>query len=289
MSTRTYQRWSPSQWAEYEILDSGDGARLERFGPVVLERPDPGAMWPRRLTVADWDRANAHFEPTGKSTGYWVKHGSAKDRWNMNYKSDRLNLTFQLEMTKFKHVGLFPEQAENWEYIAEHLKPGNRFLNLFAYTGGASIAARAAGADVTHVDAIRQVIDWTRVNMELSGLDGIRWVVEDALKFAEREQKRGNTYDGIVLDPPTWGLGPKGEKWRLEDQLTRLCEAVADIVSPNGFIIMNTYSGISPTALETLWSRLLPTASSEVGELCLEGKDGHLIPTGSLIRLKATS
>ena len=207
----------------------------------------------------------------------------------MNYKSDRLNLTFQLEMTKFKHVGLFPEQAENWEYIAEHLKPGNRFLNLFAYTGGASIAARAAGADVTHVDAIRQVIDWTRVNMELSGLDGIRWVVEDALKFAEREQKRGNTYDGIVLDPPTWGLGPKGEKWRLEDQLTRLCEAVADIVAPGGFIIMNTYSGISPTALETLWSRLLPTAASEVGELCLEGKDGHMIPTGSLIRLKATS
>jgi 23S rRNA (cytosine1962-C5)-methyltransferase len=286
MSTRTYQRWAPEHWGEYEIIDSGDGARLERFGELVLERPDPGAMWPRQLDVAAWDRANAHFEPTGKSKGYWVKHGGAPDRWKMRYQSKRLNLTFQLEMTKFKHVGIFPEQAENWEYIAENLGPKDRFLNLFAYTGGASIAARSTGAEVTHVDAIRQVVDWTRVNMELSGLDGIRWVVEDALKFAERERKRGNRYNGIVLDPPTWGLGPKGEKWRLEDQLINLCEAVAAIVEPGGFIIMNTYSGISPTALETLWSRLLPSASSEVGELCLTAKNGHSVPTGSLIRLK---
>jgi 23S rRNA (cytosine1962-C5)-methyltransferase len=286
MSTRTYQRWAPEHWGEYEIIDSGDGARLERFGELVLERPDPGAMWPRQLDVAAWDRANAHFEPTGKSKGYWVKHGGAPERWKMRYQSKRLNLTFQLEMTKFKHVGIFPEQAENWEYIAENLGPKDRFLNLFAYTGGASIAARSTGAEVTHVDAIRQVVDWTRVNMELSGLDGIRWVVEDALKFAERERKRGNRYNGIVLDPPTWGLGPKGEKWRLEDQLINLCEAVATIVEPGGFIIMNTYSGISPTALETLWSRLLPSASSEVGELCLTAKNGHSVPTGSLIRLK---
>ena len=207
----------------------------------------------------------------------------------MNYRSPRLQLSFHLEMTRFKHVGIFPEQAVNWEFIAEHLQPGDAFLNLFAYTGGASLAARAVGADVTHVDAIRQVVDWTRVNMELSGLDGIRWVVEDALKFAQREQRRGNKYKGIVLDPPTWGLGPKGQKWRIEDQLLSLCETVADLIEPGGFIIMNTYSGIAPSALETVWARILPSADTEAGELCLRGEDGHWIPTGSLIRITTRS
>jgi 23S rRNA (cytosine1962-C5)-methyltransferase len=145
------------------------------------------------------------------------------------------------------------------------------------------------GAEVTHVDAIRQVVDWTRVNMELSGLDGIRWVVEDALKFAQREQRRGNKYKGIVLDPPTWGLGPKGQKWRLEDQLLNLCQIVADLVEPGGFIIMNTYSGIAPSALETVWDRILPSADTEAGELCLRGEDGHWISTGSLIRITTRS
>ena len=156
---------------------------------------------------------------------------------------------------------------------------GDKFLNLFAYTGGASLAARQVGADVIHCDAIRQVVDWTRKNMERSGLDGIRWVVEDAMKFARREAKRGNTYQGIVLDPPTWGLGPKGEKWKLEDQLLELIDVVASLVAPGGrpkALVMNTYSGI-PTlafcalALETMWSLALPDAAIEAGELCLRG------------------
>jgi len=285
MSTRSYQRWAPEHWGEYTVIDSGDGARLERFGDLILDRPDPAAVWSRRLGTDAWDEAHARFEPTGRTKGNWVPLDSVPEGWNLNYRSPRLQLRFHLEMTRFKHVGIFPEQAANWEYIAEQLQPGDKFLNLFAYTGGASIAARSVGAEVTHVDAIRQVVDWTRINMELSGLDGIRWVVEDALKFAQREQRRGNTYKGIVLDPPTWGLGPKGQKWRLEDNLLNLCATVADLLEPGGFIVMNTYSGIAPSALETVWERILPSAQFEAGELCLRGEDGHWIPTGSLIRI----
>ena len=211
------------------------------------------------------------------------------DKWRLDYRSkdlDHLKLTFQLEMTRFKHVGVFPEQAANWEYIAGKINEGEKLLNLFAYTGGASLAAKSAGADVTHVDAIRQVIDWTRVNMELSGLDGIRWVVEDALKFLKREVKRGNKYNAVVLDPPTWGLGPKNEKWKLDHHLEEIVELVSQVVLPGGFVVMNTYSGIPPTSLETLWRRVLPKAQMVSGELCLKGKDGHLLSTGSLIRIE---
>lgn len=286
MSTRTYQRWAPKHWDEYSLLDSGHGARLEKFGKLTLDRPDPSVVWSRGRNNLEWRDADSRFEPTSRTKGNWSPAEIRPKGWQINYKSPKLRLRFHLEMTSFKHVGIFPEQAANWEYIVDNVKDGQKFLNLFAYTGGASLAARAAGADVTHVDAIRQVVDWTRKNMQLSGLDGIRWVVEDALKFAQREQKRGNKYHGIILDPPTWGLGPKGEKWKLEDQLIPLCQTVAQLVEPGGFIIMNTYSGISPSALETVWSRILPKAESECGELCLEAEDGHLISTGSLIRIK---
>jgi 23S rRNA (cytosine1962-C5)-methyltransferase len=259
---------------------------LEKFGKLTLDRPDPSVVWSRGRNNLEWRDADSRFEPTSRTKGNWSPADIRPKGWQINYKSPKLQLRFHLEMTSFKHVGIFPEQAANWEYIVDNVQEGQKFLNLFAYTGGASLAACAAGADVTHVDAIRQVVDWTRKNMQLSGLDGIRWVVEDALKFAQREQKRGNKYHGIILDPPTWGLGPKGEKWKLEDQLIPLCQTVSQLVEPGGFIIMNTYSGISPSALETVWSRILPTAESECGELCLEAEDGHLISTGSLIRIK---
>ena len=288
MTSRKSTRFISDTWEDYALVDSGDGAKLERFNQYVLDRPEPGAVWPKGLSISKWDTADASFEPTGKIKGYWQNIANVPEKWVLEYRSpnhESLRLKFQLEMTRFKHVGVFPEQAANWEYIAGKIKEGDRLLNLFAYTGGASLAAKSAGADVTHVDAIRQVIDWTRVNMELSGLDGIGWVVEDALKFLKREVKRGNKYKAVVLDPPTWGLGPKNEKWKLDHHLEEIVELVAEVVEHGGFVVMNTYSGIAPTSLETLWRRVLPKASMVSGELCLKGSDGHLLSTGSLIRI----
>jgi len=278
-------RFLPTEWRDYALLDSGHGKRLERFGDLTLVRPDPFALWKPSGDPRAWAQADATFEPTGRTQGKWRSAPGTPTRWPLRYRSAALDLTFGLEMTKFKHVGLFPEQADNWEFLAANLNPGDKFLNLFAYTGGASLAARQVGADVIHCDAIRQVVNWTRTNMERSGIDGIRWVVEDAMKFARREAKRGNTYQGIVLDPPTWGLGPKGEKWKLEDQLLNLIDVVASLVAPGGFVVMNTYSGIPPSALETMWSFALPDAAIEAGELCLRAQAGHDLSTGSMVRV----
>jgi 23S rRNA (cytosine1962-C5)-methyltransferase len=289
MNSHKSTRFIADSWKDYELIDSGDGSKLEKFGKYVLDRPETEAVWRKALSYDKWDNADASFEPTGKKQGYWQNKAGIKEKWQLQYNSpklDHLKLVFQLETTRFKHVGVFPEQAANWEYIAEKIQPGDKLLNLFAYTGGASLAAKSAGADVVHVDAIRQVIDWTRVNMELSGLEGIRWVVEDALKFLKREVKRGNKYNAVVLDPPTWGLGPKNEKWKLDHHLEEIVELVSKVVLPGGFVVMNTYSGIPPTSLETLWCRILPKGQMTSGELCLQGKDGHLLSTGSLIRIE---
>ena len=289
MTSHKSTRFIADTWDSYELVDSGDGAKLERFSQYLLDRPEPGAVWPKGLSISKWDKADASFEPTGKMKGYWQNLKNVPEKWVLEYNSSNhrhLRLKFQLEMTRFKHVGVFPEQAVNWEYIAGKIGEGDKLLNLFAYTGGASLAAKSAGADVTHVDAIRQVIDWTRINMELSGLDGIRWVVEDALKFLKREVKRGNKYKAVVLDPPTWGLGPKNEKWKLDHHLEEIVELVSKVVEPGGFVVMNTYSGIPPTSLETLWRRVLPNANMVSGELCLRGTDDHLLSTGSLIRIE---
>ena len=282
-------RFIADTWENYELIDSGDSSKLEKFGQYVLDRPEPGAIWPKGLSYKKWDSADASFEPTGKKKGFWQNNAGVPDMWRLDYRSkdlDHLKITFQLELTRFKHVGVFPEQAANWEYVAGKINEGEKLLNLFAYTGGTSLAAKSAGAEVTHVDAIRQVIDWTRVNMELSGLDGIRWVVEDAMKYLKREVKRGNKYNAVVLDPPTWGLGPKNEKWKLDHHLEEIVELVSKVVLQGGFVVMNTYSGIPPTSLETLWRKVLPKAQMVSGELCLKGNDGHLMSTGSLIRIE---
>jgi len=268
----------------YELLDSGNGRKLERFGQRILDRPEVSAIWPQHLSASAWAQADNRFESTSKTAGKW-RQASIRP-WTLEYAP--LDLHFHLESTRYKHIGIFPEQAANWMHLASRLSSGDRFLNLFAYTGGASLAARRVGAEVTHVDAIRQVIDWTRRNMEASGMSGIRWVVEDATKFVKREAKRGRTYHGIMLDPPTWGLGAKGEKWRLEDALIPLLRDVLQILEPGGFVILNTYSGLTPIALETTINALHAKSSVEVGELCLRAmSNGHDLSTGSCARIES--
>jgi 23S rRNA (cytosine1962-C5)-methyltransferase len=200
----------PARWSDYELLDCGNFQKLERFGKVITIRPEPQALWHPVFPEKEWEKqAHVRFIQKGSSSGTWKSlRSEVSSSWKIHYRFENgPALTFRLALTGFKHVGVFPEQAVNWDYIYNSLTQlsGAKFLNLFAYTGGASIAARAAGADVTHVDSIRQVVSWARENMEFSGLKDIRWVVEDALKFVKREAKRGHYYHGIILDPPAYG------------------------------------------------------------------------------------
>src|SRR5690606_13105423 len=209
------QLLTPQHWKDYELIDCGDFEKLERFGNVVLIRPEPQAVWSKNLSESEWTkRHHIRFRGRSATSGDWIKKNPRMaDRWHVSYGNPEVSIQFRLGLTSFKHVGVFPEQAVNWDYISQTVKSFSvqqpKVLNLFAYTGGASLIARAAGADVTHVDSIKQVVTWANENQELSGLDNIRWVVEDALKFVKRELKRGNRYQGIILDPPAYGHGPK--------------------------------------------------------------------------------
>ena len=224
-------------WKDYELIDSGNFEKLERFGQYIMSRPEPKALWDKSMSESEWNRlihtrfkTGAGFGKAGKEdSGTWEMLKRMNDQWTIRYGGEQPGLDFRLRLglTSFKHVGVFPEQSSNWEYIYRQTKmlagkaeaegkPKPKVLNLFAYTGAASLAAKAAGADVTHLDSVRQVVTWARENMELSHLDNIRWVVEDALKFARREARRGNVYQGIILDPPAYGHGPDGEKCLFE-------------------------------------------------------------------------
>lgn len=284
---------SPQHWTTYELLDSGGFEKLERFGDYVLARPEPQALWAKSLPDAEWDkRANAVFkkEKGNAERGEWVRKPGMPERWTSTYQQGPLNLTFKLALSSFKHVGIFPEQAANWDYLAEHLPkfPGTpKVLNLFAYTGLASLVARACGADVTHVDAVKPVITWSRENMELSGLDNIRWVVEDALKFVMREARRGNRYQGIILDPPAYGRGPDGEKWVLDEHLADLLTTCRELLDPERHVfILNLYSlGFSALIAENLIRGVFGAVSSpEFGELFLPDSGGKKLPLGVFYR-----
>ena len=367
-------------WKDYELVDSGDGEKLERYGSYYLSRPEPKALWAKTMSQGEWDRLThtrfipgAGFGKAGKEdSGSWERRRKMDDQWHIAYNNPSgLKMDLRLGLTSFKHVGVFPEQASNWNYIYDRVRRydsavegvcdgsalgtraipagsspsaraasisyaccehprdlGNvrggtacggvgaadgskgtsitdtKVLNLFAYTGAASLAAKAAGAEVTHLDSVRQVVTWARGNMESSGMDGIRWVVEDAMKFAKREARRGNLYDGIILDPPAYGHGPDGEKWKLDECLFDMLKTVSCILKPhNSFMVLNLYSnGFSAALGETVVREAfglggLPGPSSEgtptakrykmeSGELALRDRFGKVLPLSIVIRLE---
>ena len=304
---------SPGEfWKDYELVDSGNFEKLERFGRYYMSRPEPKALWDKTLSEGEWDRmihtkfkAGAGFGKAGKEdSGTWDRLRKMDDQWAIRYNGEQKGLDFSLRLglTAFKHVGVFPEQAPNWEYIfrkthelavtaKEKDQAPPKVLNLFAYTGAASLAAKAAGADVTHLDSVRQVVTWARNNMEISGLDNIRWIIEDAMKFARREAKRGNVYQGIILDPPAYGHGPDGEKWKLDECLFDLLKCVNSILAPvDSFLVLNLYSnGYSAVLGETLVKQAfcLKTACKEIecGELILKDRFNKNLPLSIFVRM----
>jgi 23S rRNA (cytosine1962-C5)-methyltransferase len=287
----------PRNWNSYELIDAGNFEKLERFGEFILQRPEPQAVWQPSLTESEWSTLrHARFIPQGSHKGHWEKTGLLREQWHLPYETKHLNLQFKLSLTSFKHIGVFPEQAANWDYISYQVnqmkanKP--RVLNLFAYTGGASLAAKAAGADVVHVDSVKQVVSWARENMELSGLQDIRWTIEDALKFAQREAKRSNVYNGIILDPPAYGIGANGERWKLEEKIDQLLSVLSEILHPKEhFLLLNTYSlGFSSLIIKNLLNHHFRKARHiECGELALYSKHGKWLPLGVYGRFSSVS
>ena len=271
-------------WEDYELIDAGGGKKLERWGSIITIRPEVQAYFKSGLTFVEWNEM-AHFEFVSKSaqSGSWkTLKKDTPTSWEIAFKAIKI----QLELTKFKHVGLFPEQRINWDFISSHLDGEKRFLNLFAYTGAASCVAKATGAETIHVDSVKQLISWARTNQDLSNLEGIKWVHEDALKFAEREIKRGNKYDGIIMDPPAWGIGAKGEKWKLEDKLETLLIGAKELLHKDGFLILNTYSPtISKKDISQLSNKHFARYKKEVKELWMKTTSGKDLYYGVLLRI----
>lgn len=249
--------WIANNWKDYEVLDCSNGEKLERWGDYILVRPDPQVIWDTSKTLKGWKKMNGHYHRSSRGGGEW-EFFNLPEQWTINYKS----LTFNLKPFSFKHTGLFPEQATNWDWFSdliskEKIKRGNdnpvKVLNLFAYTGGATLAAAAAGANVTHVDASKGMVNWAKENAVSSGLKDapIRWLVDDCVKFVEREIRRGNKYDAIIMDPPSYGRGPKGEIWKIEDSIHSFVKLCTQILSDKPlFFLINSYTtGLSPSVL----------------------------------------
>jgi 23S rRNA (cytosine1962-C5)-methyltransferase len=289
-------------WNEYELLDSGAGEKLERFGKYVLARPEPQAIWECSLPEADWkELAHAHFTReqadkfrfTDEVKGGWKKlKKEMPDAWEVTYRHKQTSLTVRLALTGFGHVGVFPEQASNWNFISDTIGgwkgAKSRVLNLFAYTGAASVMARMAGTEVTHVDASRPGLNWAKVNMELNGQADIRWVLEDAFKFVKREVKRGNKYNGIIMDPPPYGRGPDGEKWTLQEQLNELVSLSQQLLYPERhFFILSMYAvGLSATVGLNVVKTHFKDSKIEFGEFFLPSKHGKNLPMGTFARFR---
>lgn len=244
-----------SDWQDYELLDTGSGEKLERWGDVILRRPDPQIIWPLVNENQSWKQADGHYRRSSSGGGQWDYRRTLPERWTIGYGP----LKFHIKPTNFKHTGLFPEQAVNWSWMMNKISSADRpirVLNLFAYTGGATVAAASAGAEVCHVDAAKGMVQWAKENAQLSGLTDapIRYITDDVFKFVQREERRGRQYEAIIMDPPSYGRGPNGEMWKLEENLFPFLESCLSILSDNPlFVLVNSYTtGLSPTVLHNL-------------------------------------
>lgn len=271
-------------WPDYELIDAGGGKKLERWGTIITIRPELQAYFKSEKTFKEWEQlAHWEFVARGSKSGSWkaLKKDVPRE-WVIGFEK----LKFHIELTKFKHLGLFPEQRTNWDFIKKRITSDDKFLNLFAYTGAASCVARYNGAETYHVDSVKQLITWAKKNMESSRLLNIKWVLEDALKFASREQKRGNKYKGIIMDPPAWGIGAKGEQWKLEEKIDELLATAADLLEEDGFLVMNTYSPtLDLPMIKTLAEMYFPTKTFEVKELWMKTTSGKDMYFGNLLRV----
>jgi len=274
-----------NKWIDYECLATGNKEKLERWGNVILNRPDPQIIWDKTNNPI-WNKWDGYYHRSNLGGGSWEFRKKLPEFWTINYK----NLTFKVSPTNFKHTGIFPEQATNWDYIIENIKNSNleefRVLNLFAYTGCATMAASSAGAtEVVHVDSSKGMIDWAKENMKLSHLENnkIRFIQDDVIKFLEKEKRRGRTYHGIIMDPPSYGRGPNKEVWRFEDNIQELLNKAKDILDENySFLLISAYTtGVSPTSLKNILSLTFENSTIETGEIGLPVTENNLnLPCG---------
>lgn len=277
-----------SEWRDYELIDCSDGERLERWGDVILIRPDPQIIWKTHKLHPLWKKADARYLRSSSGGGRWEVYKKIPDRWTIDYK----DLMFNVKPMGFKHTGIFPEQAANWDMVAECIKNAGRpvkVLNMFAYTGAATISALKAGAQVTHVDASKGMVQWAKENARSSSVEdkSVRWLVDDCVKFVEREIRRGNHYDIIIMDPPSYGRGPGGEIWKLEDEVYGLCEKSVKLLTDDSlmFLISSYTTGLSPAVMEYILASLIKpefggTASSDELGLPVTASGG-ILPCGS--------
>lgn len=288
--------WIAENWQDYEVLDTSSGEKLERWGKYILVRPDPQVIWNTPHKNKGWKQKNGHYHRSEKGGGQW-EFFDLPDEWTIEYPLQAGALTFRLKPFSFKHTGLFPEQAVNWDWFfgliqqAVRETPGRqpKVLNLFAYTGGATLAAAAAGAAVTHVDAAKGMVSWAKENAACSHLDKapIRWLVDDCVKFVERELRRGNRYDGIIMDPPSYGRGPKGEIWKIEESIWPFIELTAQLLSEDAiFFLINSYTtGLQPAVLSYMLQASVAKrfgGNTEAGEIGLPVREsGLILPCGA--------